>query len=328
MAVGFEREFLQITQESAYGTPVVSPVRGTSQLVMRLSGANQFTMRAVPVVVDVPYGGGWNVTAESISDKQELKGSLTTELCYSQASMLMGMGLTRINAGQTLPWVTTEPVNQLVSVTIDHAIWQDDTGAYKRSRYKGVKVDGGKIELSEDSQKVMLTLDLIGGTPEGNPYDSSTDPDATVFPQPTDAEYPTDFVLFIHANGGLTLSGGVFAEFTQLTASWKNMLQAQWFANRFVNKLRSYGRKITLDATCNILATPDVRTAFKALTAVTGKLILTNTTHTITLDLKTNARYENLDDDLKLDQTFQRKITLGSRYDKGAAHTDFSFTYA
>ncbi len=56
---------------------------------MRLSGANQFTMRAVPVVVEVPYGGGFNVTAESISDKQELKGSLTTELCYSQAKMLL-----------------------------------------------------------------------------------------------------------------------------------------------------------------------------------------------------------------------------------------------
>jgi hypothetical protein len=327
MAVGFAREFLQITQESSYLTPIAVPVRGTSQIAIRLEDGNSFSMRPTPITQSVMYGGGYNVEADTISDKTQLKGTLKTTLCYSQANLLLGAALTKINSAQTSPWTTTEPANQLASVTIDHAIWADDTGAYKRTRYLGCKVDAGSLSSSEDGQKFVLSLDLNGSTYQGNTYDSSTDPTSTVFPQPSDNEYPTDYVLFIHANGGFSIDSAAFAEFLSLNCSWQYGHVLNFFANRFVQKQRSWGRKVKLDADVILRASPDFRAAFQTLAAKTLSLALTNGTHTITLDWKTKARIEGLDDDLPLGTNYQRKLSLGSRYDT-TNNVDFTFTYA
>lgn len=327
MTVGFAREFLQVTQESALGVPVVSPVRGTSQLPIRLSGANQFTARAEPVTVGISYGGGYDVEGNTISDKELTRGKLSTELCYSQASMLLSWAMQKINVGQTLPWVTTEPASQYISCTVDHAYWLDDTAAYKRTRYIGGKVEGWTLSCSEESQKCMLDLDLTLQEAQGNTYDSSVDPSSTLFPQPTDAEYVNDFVRFIDFNGGMTLTGGVFAQFTSFNASGQNNHKLQYFANRWPQSIRSYGRKYKMDVDCNVLSTPDFRAAFRGLTSITAKAIATNGVHTLTFDFKTAARYEGLADDLKMAETYQRKVSLGSRYDY-STNTDFAFTFA
>ena len=55
------REFLMLVQESAYKTPVASPVvwptASANAFYIRLDGANVFTMRPRPVMVAVPYMG-------------------------------------------------------------------------------------------------------------------------------------------------------------------------------------------------------------------------------------------------------------------------------
>jgi hypothetical protein len=237
----FAREFLQITRESAYGVKKTTPTRGTDQIAIRLEDGNSFTPRANPVTVPVMYGGGYNVESDTISDKTEVKGSLKTTLCYSQANFLLGMALTKINVGQTLPFVTTEPVNQLVSVWIDHAVWQDDTGAYKRTAYPGMKVDAGSLSTSADAQKVSVSFDLIGSSYQGNTFDASIDPTATEFPQPTDTEYPTDYVLFIHSFGNFKIDTVAWAQFKSLNTSWQCNHVAEFFASRFVQPQRSWG---------------------------------------------------------------------------------------
>src|SRR4051812_44429476 len=103
---GFAREFLQITKESSYGVKKTTPVRGTDQIAIRLEDGNSFTPRANPVTVPVMYGGGYNVEVDTISDKTEVKGSLKTTLCYSQASLLLGWALSKVGVGQTTPWTT------------------------------------------------------------------------------------------------------------------------------------------------------------------------------------------------------------------------------
>ncbi len=206
------REYVQLTQESAYGVPVAAPVRGTSQISIRLPGPNQQTMRPNPIVQPVPYGGGFSVIRDSVSDKTELKGTLTTPLFYSQAKFLLGWGLQRIATGTT-PWTTSEPNSQFASCTLDHAL-MDDLGNWRRTRYVGVKVDQCKISISDESQYATIALDVLGGTYKGNVYDASTDPDDTDAPIPANADFPNDFVLFIETNGGFTLGAALRAEYS------------------------------------------------------------------------------------------------------------------
>lgn len=325
------REFLQITKESAYGTIMTSPTRGTDQIVIRLPGANQFTPRPTPVTIDLPYGGGFNVTSDSVSDKTEIKGSLTTPMTYSQAALLLGWGLERISGtgGSMVPWTTTEPASQFASCTVDHAIWRDDTGDYKRTRYTGMKVDTGKIEVSDESQYATLTLDLIGQLYQGNTFDSSADPTATVFPVPGDSEFALDYVLWIHSSGGLMLGSTTQAraEYTSLAINWNHKHDVRYYATRWVQAQRSFGSDFSIDSDLTLVSTPDDRATFQTLGALAASVAFTNGAHTLTFQYNGNNRIKSLGDDLPLEKIYGRKFSLMNRYDRTAGGW-FGFTFA
>src|SRR6185503_5771302 len=323
------REFLQITEENAYKTFNGAVSRGTNQIAIALQEGNAFTMRPRPVKINIPYGGGLAVRKASVSDKTELKGKLRTLLTYSQASLLLGAGLTRINGAQTAPWTTTEPIGDLASFTIDHGIYRDDTGDYKRTRYLGCKITGGSIEVSEDSETTVLDLDIVGSTPQGNTFDSSSDPGSSPFPIPADSDYATDYVLFSHSGGNLTRNNAAFAEYTRLKVSWENVIDAKYFANRFVQKVRCYGRQLMLDSDIVLRASPNFRSSYYELTTALDetKLVFNNGTHNITLDFYTNALIDSLEDDTSLEKLYGRKLQLISGYDTGNT-ADFAFSYS
>lgn len=327
MPVGFAREFVQLTKESAYGVPMTTPVRGTDQIAIRLEDGNSFTPRADPVTVPVMYGGGNNVEADTISDKTAIRGNLTTTLCYSQAPILLGLALQKIDSAHTLPWPHTDPEHQLASVCADHAIWQDDTGSYKRTRYTGCKVDGGNLAVSSETQKATLSLELIGSKYEGNTYDSSTDPTALAFPQPADDEYPTDYVLFGHSCPGFLLDDTAFIQYLSLSCNWTYGQVVNYFCSRFVQQQRTWGRKLVFASDVILRSTPDLRAAYQTLARKKLKLIFANGTNTITLDWQTNARIEGLTDTLPLAENYMRTLTIGSRHD-GSTGVEFSYTYA
>src|SRR5271165_2382246 len=185
------REFLMLVQESAFKVPVSSPVvyptASASAFYVRLDGANVFTMRPRPVMVAVPYGGGVAIDAFRVSDKIECKGRLVTKLYAGPLSQfLLQWGGQQINSGQTSPWTTTEPAGDLASVSCYHAITRSD-GTIKRRVYLGTKVDGFDVDVSEDGTIATLSMDLSASTPQGNQFDSSTDPTAGTFPAPTDS---------------------------------------------------------------------------------------------------------------------------------------------
>jgi hypothetical protein len=321
------REFLQITRETAYKTPHATPARGTDLIVCRLDDGNSFTMRGNPIAVPIMYGGGYAVQSTDVSDKMEVKGSLKVKLCYSQALTLLGLGINKISADQTAPWTTTEPVGDLASVTIDHAILNDDTGGYNRTRYRGCKCTGGRLECSEESQVSTLSLDLQGGDYQGNPYDGSADPDATVFPVPADDEYPTDFVQYSQSGGGFFLGSLVTAraQYSTLSLAWTNKIDSRYFGSRFVSINRSLGREMTLNADMMIVSTPDDRTTFESLGPLAMKLTFSNGTNSILFDYRANSRIRALPDDLPLDKIYFRRYELVNRYDV-QAHADMSIT--
>ncbi len=322
----FIREYVQLTQESAFNTPVTTPVRGTNQIAIRLPGPNQQTMRANPVVQSVPYGGGFNVIRDSVSDKTELKGTLTTPLFYSQAEFLFGWALKRMSGG-TLPWTSTEPAGQFASCSLDHAIMYDDTANFVIKRYTGCKVDGFKITLSEESQYAMLAIDIIGGVYQGNTYDASTDPDVTDAPIPVDDDFPSDFVQFIHSAEGFTLGAGLRSQYTSLNFSAAHQSDVRYYANRFVQCIRSFGSMYSLDSDLTLIASPDDRASFQTLGPLACSVVLDNGVNTLTLDFKGNNRIKSIDENTPLAQIFGRKLSLENRWDS-AASDYFGYTVA
>jgi len=320
------REFLLLVEESAYKTPVASPTvynwttpNAANAFYIRLDGANTFTMRPRPVMVAVPYGGGVAIDAFRVSDKIECKGRLVCKLYAGLLSQfLLEWAAQPINSGQTAPWTTTEPAGDLASVSCYHAIVRSD-GTIKRRVYLGTKVDGWDIDVSEDSTIATISLDLSASTPQGNQFDSSTDPTAGTFPAPTDSpnQMPINPYVFTHASGGLTV-GSARTQFQSLKLSSKNVIARRFWANRFVNLMRFVGRSTTLQAVNFYVPSPDDRTAYEGLTTETTSLALSNGTHSITWTLNTASVITQFEDQLPLNDLYTQTMTVTNQWDPTA----------
>jgi tail tube protein len=323
------REFLFLVQESAYKTPVTTPIvwptTSANAFYMRLDGANVFTMRPRPVMVAVPYGGGVAIDAFRVSDKVECKGKLQTKLYAGPLSQfLLQWAAQQINTVQTSPWTSTEPAGDLPSVAIYHGIARSD-GTIKRRVYLGTKVDGWDLAVSEDSTLATLSLDLSASTPQGNQFDSSTDPTSTTFPPPTDSQLPTNPYVFIHASGNLTI-GSARTQFQSVKLSCKNQLARRFWANRFVNLMRWVGRSTTLEAVNFYAPTPDDRTSYEGLTTETTSFELNNGTHSITINMNTASVITTFEDQLPLNDLYTQTMTITNQWDSTAG-SDLALTF-
>ncbi len=337
------REFLLLVQESAYKTPVASPIywptASANAFYIRLDGANVFTMRPQPIMVAVPYGGGVAIDAFRVSDKIECKGRLVTKLYAGPLSQfLLQWAAQTINTGQTSPWTTTEPAGDLASVAIYHAIARSD-GSIKRRVYLGCKVDGWDVEVSEDGTIATLSMDLSASTPQGNQFDSSTDPTSGTFPAPTESQMPSAAVgtgpyVFTHASGGLTI-GSARTQFQSLKLSSRNVLARRFWANRFINLMRFVGRSTTLEAQNFYVPTPDDRTSYEGTAGFTTaggysstdvSVALNNATHSITIDLKNNSVITTFQDQLPLNDLYTQTMTVTNQWD-GSVGTDFTMAF-
>ena len=242
------REFLFLVEESAYKTPataVVWPTSSATAFYIRMDGSNAFTMRPRPVIVPVPYGGGYATDAFRVADKLECKGHLTTKLYAGPVSQfLLSWAAMPINTGQTSPWTTTEIATDLASVSIYHGIACSD-GTIKRRVYLGCKVDSWELEISESGTIATMSLQITGSTPQGNQFDSSSDPTSGTFPVPTDSQMPTTGTtgpyVFAHASGGL-LIGSARTQFDAVKIKSTNVLAKRFWASRFLGMARLVGR--------------------------------------------------------------------------------------
>lgn len=310
------REFLMIVIESAYKTAKTTPAAGTEAIYIRLDGSNSFAMRPKPIQTQVAYGGGVAINAFTVSDQIECKGQLQTKLYASQAKFLLDWAATRINTGQTAPWTTTEPAGDLASCSVYHAIMRSD-GTYKRRLYKGVKVNSGSVEISRDGKIATLSLELQASTPEGNAFDSSTDPNSTIFPAPAETAYPTDPYLFIHTAGNFTL-GSSRTQFSSFKVAWTNAMDPRWFEFRFVNIHRFLGRSSTLEAELYYKPSPDDRASFEGLTAQSLSLEMDNGVKSTTFTFNAQNVIQDLDDDLPIDKVYSQKIVVANYWDPSA----------
>jgi hypothetical protein len=330
------REYLMIVEESAYLTPATTPTVWTTATSYGLSNAaayyirldegNAFSMRPKPIQVEVPYGGGKAIGAYRVSDKIECKGTLKLKLCISQAPFLLSWAGVTMSGG-TAPWTSSEPTGDLASCAVYHAVTEFD-GTVKRRVYLGTKVEGWSLTVSEDSTIATLTLNLIASTPQGNAFDSSSDPTSTPFPAPADNNFPTDPFVFLNAGGSnyITYGGTVRTQFSELSINVQNKLATRYFANRFIQFARLMGRKTTCSSKILYNSSPDDRTHFEGTTAESVSIKLNNGTHGFVMDLKAQNIFEQLDDDLPLDNVYMQSSTEANLYDTSAG-TDFSLTF-
>jgi hypothetical protein len=316
------KRFIRITQEAAFGT-----FNGAGTAInVRLSSPNAFLPMTDPEFWEVMDGSGLGVPVLQGSQTTALAATLTTELCYSQAQFLLGWAVQRINAGQTTPWVTSELPNDLASCSIDLAWSQFDTATLKRKRFLGNKVASLRMSGSRDSPKVMATMAIVGSTPQGNSFDSSSDPTSGAFPEPALTAYPTDVCLFQHMRGNVSVGGSSRTNFESWELTVQNSMNAYFDESRFANAIRLGGRRITASSRFRVKSAVDDRTTYENATVQAAQLAWTNGTHTITMNLNSQNLIRPFKEDLPLDREVYANIGLQNLLDQSAG-ADITFTY-
>ncbi len=322
------KRWLRLSQEGVFGTfHTSSPV----QIWPRLSSADSFKVMTTPEFWTIMSGSGFAVEALVGTQTTGLAATLTCPLCYAEASFLLGGALTRINSGQTAPWVTTEIAGDLASFTADYA-WTNVDGTIRRKRFLGCKIVTVELSGSRDSQVVMGTFGIIGSTPQGNSFDASSDPDGTVLPEPADSVFSTDPVLFEHARSGLHINNVARSNFQSLSFSCQSKCKAYFDESRFANLIRMNGRTVTLSGNSRLKATPDDRALYEAATNLidVNTLVFTNGTHTITLDFQGANYFTSIGEAFPLDEEIYFSWAVKNQLDTSETgnNPDFTFTYA
>jgi hypothetical protein len=336
---GTPREWLYVVQESAWKTAMTTPTAWTTSTTyglanfggayVRLGGPNSWTARSRPVgKVETPYGGGFDVPAYVTSDKQENKGTLTLQLTVGQAPFWLSWWLQRITSG-TSPWTTTIPNGDLASCTVYHAVISPTDNTIKRQAHVGMKVMDGTLSVSADSTVVTLTLNLEGAAVQGNPFDSSADPTVTPFPNPVDANFPSDPYVFVHSGGSsyFTYGGAVRTAFTELNLKVSNHFARKWYpASYYIGLLNWMGRKTSVSTRLLYPGSPQTdRTNFIQLTSEACSMEMNNGTHGFTVNMNAQNVLDPLEDDLKLNDVFEQTSTSNNMWDPSAG-SDLTLT--
>lgn len=302
------RQYLAVVQEPSFnpGT-LTTPTFGTNAIWVRLDGGNAFTMREVPTMVTVPYGGGIAVNAFKVSDKHVLAGRLSVILCEEQVAFLLNWAATRVNSAGTSPWTTTVAPGDLASCTILHAIQYDGLTTYNLRAYSGVKVAGWDLDVSEESQIWRLNLDLIGSTPSV----------PGTFAPPTSSVFPTKAYLFTALNNtGLTI-GSARTQFSSLRISSRSALQAWHFAHVYAQRIGWFGRTTTVEAQ-NVYTAITDRSNFEALTTFASSVVLTGSTHMATLTMNSVNILNAVADNLPNEGVYFQGLTMENMWDPTA----------
>lgn len=307
------REFILIVQEQQLGVPCHASVTDTptpqvdyapqtatalvvatgnavpapttlNAIFVRIDGGNAFTMRVRPVAEDIMSGGGYAYIGQTVAGRMALTGTLQTKLYANQAKFLLDWACTP-KSSTSVPWPNIDPssgrggtaTGDLCSCTIYHAIRRSD-GTYRTRMYGGVKVMGGTLSASADTQVVTLNLTLQGARPAkdlyyatdlntattqgAHPVSWANDPamdaytvvnDPMKIPDPN--FYPTDVFLFTHSRGKLILNPNTESpavayrtQFSSISLNFGNKCDARSFENRYVTKIQFLGRQATLTA--------------------------------------------------------------------------------
>jgi hypothetical protein len=314
------QRFLRITEEAVFGTYNT----GGTPIYVRLSGDNAFLPMTDPEFWTVMDGSGLGVPVCYGSATSSNTSTLTTEVTYSQAAILLGWAIQRINGAQTVPWTTSELPNDLASVTLDFAWSQFDTIALKTKRYLGAKVGSLTLSCSKEQPKLMMSLGLVASTPQGNSFDASLDP---VLTPPALTVYPCDVTIFQNLKSNITIASVARSNLENFNLSIQNTLVPYWDESRYPNAIRLGGRTVTASAKWRLKSTVDDRSTYEQATKQAALFEFQNAakTHSITFDFQTNGYISKYKEDSPLSREVYYDWTFTSNLDP-AAGSDLTLT--
>jgi hypothetical protein len=309
-------EWLWIVEESAWGVPVASPVVNTSQFLVPLIDSNAFSMVEQPVFNGIAFGGGFDVEADYVVDQRECKGSLSTLGYPALAAFLHQAAVTRINTGQTLPWVTTEAAGDLASFSIYHQIRQRN-GTIRTYAYPACKVMGLDVSISRQDPKLKIKLDLQAKKELPNAFDSSAA--LTAPTAPVDTDYPRGPYVFSHTSTRVKFATVAFAQYDELSYSIKNKMDPKFFEDRWLQINSIKGRESTADLTSLLKTSPDFRALLQVGTRQAFEIGFGNGTSTLKVDFSGKVYANKASFDLGLGKEFMDKVGLMTQWDASAS---------
>jgi hypothetical protein len=321
------RQVVWPVNESALGVVMTSPIAGTNSMYIRLDGNNAFNMRMKPKKYEVGYGGGVPTKVIRGADSYETVGVLKTQLYPVQAQMLMSWAAVPINTGQTSPWPTSEIAGDLASNSVYFGYQRSD-GTFRRRRAPGCKVSGWSLSCSRQDPILRASFTLVAQKMVGNEVDSSSDPNGTEFPFPTDdTSYPTGPYLFSHTSGNLTI-GTSRTQFESIQIDVQNVVKSPPFDQKFPQLVRYLGRsQSTLKAKLNLKASPDDRVNFESQTAMSASVEWNNGTHTFTLNFNGNNVIDDIGDDFPDEDIYEYDLTLANLRDTSSTSNDIALSF-
>lgn len=320
------REYLYAVVESALGTPKTTPVLNTDAWYFNLPDSDSFSGVMSPNIQEIPYGGGCDVSFDAVNDQQDLTLNWKGFVYPARDNFLINLFLARINAGQTAPWTTTEPVGDLASASFYKSWKPRATATHVRKRYAGCK--GLSLDLSATRQdpKLRFSAVLRGQKEVGNPVDASSDPDDTEFPAPSDTQLPTGPYLFSHSATNLSVGGSAVTNYQSLSIRVQNSLDVLHFENKFASVISMYGRRIEVTFQRLLASSPNYRGFFQEVVDKATFVEFDNGTNSFKIDLGAKCHLSAYAQQLAIGREFLETITIKGRW-SAAAGTDCTLTF-
>lgn len=317
------REYLQITQESSYGT-TATPTVGTNSFYARLHEDDTFTAQDNPVQLDIPYGGGRATPADMVSDQYACTFAFKSYLypgAYSATLLNWATGV--INSPRDFPWATTDaglvmPPGDLASLSFAHSYYVPD-GTYKQLIFTGAKCLTWNVAASRQDPRFLFTC--TGQAIKGN---------ATTNTAPTETQYPLGPYLFSHTGGNLQLintGSSMRTQYDSVSISGSNVMDPNWFESQYVQLIRFCGRTTTLDLNLYLKPSPDDLGFLQSKTALKSSLVINNGTNSLTFNFNSKNYLKAVTRNLAVGRVYKTRVRAQNYWDP-VAGTDFTFTAA
>jgi len=322
--------------ESSFGVAKASPVLGTDSCYLRLSESSAFKAELVPQTDIVNYGGGRVTPAAEVTDTFISRGTIKTVLYPGiWTNLLLKWSIDVINTGRTTPWTTTDasslmPAGDLASLAFYEAAQLSD-GNYVRVKWLGNKCTKWTLSFSSGPQarKLILDADFIGikcvtNTVEGSPPAA---PDATEFPAPAEADYPTVAWKFSDFTGstGTAKIGSARSQIESVSISGENSLDARNYETKFNEIIRFLGRKTTADVMLRYKPSPDDLASYQSRTVLDSEFKIDNGSNTLKIDFNAINRLAGHDREYDDGREYGRKLSL-QNYWSPATSSDIDLT--
>lgn len=304
------REYLIIVPEASdatWGTYPVSP----SYNYIQLTDSNQFSMRPLPMSWEIRSASGYNRRilrgsgllpgGAANTAKLGFTGNLNNLVVFGSQATLWQTMLTPVALGGQGGYY-------MPSYSIDHVISGEDSGYTAIvKRYLGCRVSTATFTASADSQLLRLSLGLVAKN-----YTAAAASDGGI------TSYPFDppFVLE-HATAFVLGSTGSRSEFDSFSCTISNVLDATFFNQTRITRLRYCGRSVDGNITFPYTVTAD-RADLENVTKSTASVAFSITTpvaHSLTFTFQ-NVNYTvGIADSLDYNRVFLQALNFSNYVD-------------